>query len=177
MKNSGISELMSLFLPEFEMDRLSTEDWFRSLTPLVLSAAPLDPLESTSSRPSLPASSEAPAPRTRSDYEWSALTRLSLVNCGISRLDASMHLLPALETCDLTDNDISQLQHLQDCARLHTLSLSRNRLQVLSNASFALGNIEQLSLAGCPIQSLDGLEKLYSLQTLDLSETRISDIT
>ncbi len=53
--------------------------------------------------------------------------------------------------------------------------MSNNRVRVLSNLDRVLGNVTSLNLSFNEVQSLDGLDKLYSLQKLNLSSNRIDD--
>ena len=79
------------------------------------------------------------------------------------------HLFPFVDTVDLSHNQISNI-HLQSCHNLRNLDLSHNRVQVLSNLSRVVGNLQRLCLAENEISNLDGIEKLYALQALDLSD-------
>lgn len=109
------------------------------------------------------------------EYMWHSTTNLRLSNCGIDRLDKSMHLFPSLEQLDLSYNDISHVIHLQDCPRLSVLNLSNNRISVLSNLNRVISNVVKLDLSQNRIESLDGLEFLEFLSRLDVSNNLIDD--
>jgi hypothetical protein len=108
-------------------------------------------------------------------YKWSKLTLLRLRNCGLCRMDSSLHLFPAVTTVDLSHNQISNIIHLQDCHWLSDLDLSCNRISVLSNLSRVVGNLLHLNLSNNLISNLDGIEKLYALESVNLANNEIDD--
>lgn len=108
---------------------------------------------------------------------WRELRSLRLQNCGIARLDASLHFLPVVEHVDISNNDICHLVHFQDCMCLKSLNASYNRIGVLSNISRIFGNVHTLNLSFNRIRSLDGLDKLFSLRQLDVSYNCIDDFS
>jgi Leucine-rich repeat (LRR) protein len=63
---------------------------------------------------------------------WTRLAFMRLSNCGIAKLDGSLHLLPTVKSIDLSHNDISHVIHLHDCYSLSTLDLSYNRIRCVS---------------------------------------------
>jgi hypothetical protein len=154
--NSGIPELLKTFAPHLDDVNKDNNEMIQTLTPMILTLQNSDFA-------------------IRDKFNWKKLKRLTLCNCGIARLDKSIHFFPELEFFDLSYNDITHIIHLQDCFRLFELNLSFNRIQILSNISLVLGNIVRLSLSNNRIQSLDGLDKLYALETLDLSNNFIDD--
>jgi Leucine-rich repeat (LRR) protein len=107
---------------------------------------------------------------------WLELTHLRLCNCGIARLDPSLHFLPHLKMLDLSHNDLSHVIHLHDCPNLTMLNLAHNRIRVLSNLSLVVGGIQRLNLSHNEISMLDGIENLRHLTKLDLSHNLIDDI-
>jgi Leucine-rich repeat (LRR) protein len=108
-------------------------------------------------------------------YAWDHLTTLRLINCGITRLDASLHYLPALTHLDVSYNDLSHIIHLQDCHQLRVLNISHNRISVLSNLIWVIPGIERLNLSHNQVESLDGLGQLLQLERIDLSANKIND--
>lgn len=108
-------------------------------------------------------------------YEWKKLTSLKLLNCGLSRLDESMHMFPALHSLDLSKNQLNLIVHLQDCHHLKYLNLSRNRIKTLSHFGRVLISVTVLNLSHNQIQNLDGLDKLANLEKVDLSNNLIED--
>ena len=106
---------------------------------------------------------------------WTNLTALQLVNCGITRIDESMHFFPKLQHLDLSRNAICHIVHLQDCIDLRVLDLSHNRIRILSNLERVVGGLRSLSLVGNLIRSIDGLQKIYSLERVDVADNDIDD--
>jgi len=107
---------------------------------------------------------------------WLELTHLRLCNCGIARLDPSLHFLPHLKMLDLSYNDLSHVIHLHDCPDLAMLNLAHNRIRVLSNISLVVGGIQRLNLSYNEISMLDGIENLKHLTKLDLSHNLLDDV-
>jgi hypothetical protein len=108
-------------------------------------------------------------------YLWSNLLVLKMSNCGIAKIDESLHFFPSIEYLDLSNNSISHIIHLQDCIDLKVLDLSHNRIRVLSNLERVVGSLTHINLAGNEIESLDGLDRILSLEVLDLSSNLIND--
>lgn len=108
-------------------------------------------------------------------YLWSSLITLKLVNCGITKIDESMHFFTSIEYLDLSHNEICHVVHLQDCIDLKYIDLSYNRIRVLSNLDRVLGSVTHISFAGNEIESLDGIDKIYSLESIDLMNNNIDD--
>ena len=146
--NSGIPELVKALAPGV------TEELLKHYKPIVLDTCSSD---------------------IASNLKWSQVSELKLSNCGITRLDQSMHLFPSVQMLDLSRNDISHIIHLQDCYSLRDLNLSYNRISVLSNVGRVLGNVITLNISHNLIVSLDGIGAMYSLQTIDCSHNAIDD--
>ena len=108
-------------------------------------------------------------------YLWSNLTTLKLSNCGITKIDESLHFFPSIEYLDLSHNTITHVIHLQDCIDLKFLNLSHNRIRVLSNLERVIGSVTMLNLAHNDIESLDGLDRILSLEKLDVANNHIND--
>jgi hypothetical protein len=109
-------------------------------------------------------------------YCWTNLTKLSLSNCGIVRMDEAFHFFPFLTHLDLSNNDITHVVHLHDCVSLESLNLSYNRIRVLSNLERVIGRVKKINLAHNDIESLDGLDKIYALEKVNLSFNYIDDM-
>ena len=146
--NSGIPELIKALAPGL------TEELLRHYKPIILDSCSND---------------------IANNFKWSQVSDLRLSNCGITRLDQSMHLFPSIQTLDLSRNDISHIIHLQDCYSLSDLNLSYNRISVLSNVGRVLGNVTTLNISHNLIASLDGIATMYSLHKIDLSYNSIDD--
>lgn len=56
------------------------------------------------------------------------------------------------------------------------LDMSYNNLTVLEGLHTKLGNIKTLNLAGNQLETLSGLNKLYSLVNLDLSSNKLAQV-
>ncbi len=108
-------------------------------------------------------------------YLWSNLTTLKLSNCGIAKIDQSLHFFSAVKYLDLSHNSISHIIHLQDCISLKHVNLSHNRIRVLSNLERVLGSVTRINVSHNEIESLDGIDKIYSLERLDASHNVLDD--
>lgn len=106
---------------------------------------------------------------------WLSLSMVRLSKCGLAALDSSLHYLPELTDVDFSQNSISEIIHIQDCCKLSSLNLSSNKIRILSNISRVLRNITSLNLANNQVESLDGVQGLYALRTLDVSGNLILD--
>ena len=187
--NSGIAHLSALLAPggAAERERLAASD----LQPMCLpcsggyfshgravsarGAAQPSQLQQQQQTHRQQQDEEVQGPGPLSDLVWPALSLLRLRNCGLTRLDATLHLLPHCALIDLSHNSITHVVHLHDCLHLTTLDVSHNRVRVLSNLDRVLGNVVTLNLSYNRIASLDGLNKLYSLEQLDLRGNLIDD--
>jgi hypothetical protein len=108
-------------------------------------------------------------------YLWSNLLTLKLSNCGISKIDESMHFFPSIEHLDLSHNTISHIIHLHDCIDLKYVNFSHNRIRVLSNLERVIGSVTMVNLSHNDVESLDGIERILSLEKLDVSFNRVND--
>lgn len=62
--------------------------------------------------------------------------RLSFVSCAFNNLilmDESLHLLPAVETLDLSSNKLARVDNLRKCSKLRHLDLGFNNLRTISS--------------------------------------------
>jgi hypothetical protein len=108
-------------------------------------------------------------------YLWANLLTLKLSNCGISKIDESMHFFPSIEHLDLSHNTISHVIHLHDCIDLKYVNFSYNRIRVLSNLERVIGSVTMINLSHNEVESLDGIDRILSLEKLDVSYNRIND--
>jgi Leucine rich repeat len=154
--NSGICDLSKLLIPLISQKQLIT------YRPMIL------PDTSTAQNAQMDLDQK---------YAWHQLTTLTLSNCGLARLDATFHFFPSVVRLDVSHNDFNHIMHLQDCYNLQYLNLSHNRIRCLSNSERVLGNILSLNLSNNAIQCLDGIDKIYSLQFLDVSSNIIDDFS
>lgn len=123
---------------------------------------------------------------------FSKLTHLSLSYCGIGELsDLGRHTrknlfwsplssLSSLKTLDLSHNELcdpgSALQGLDHLPMLSGIDLSFNRIQTMNGAHLLLGNIKVLLLSHNLITNVEGLDRLFPLQKLDVSYNKISKL-
>jgi len=123
---------------------------------------------------------------------FTKLTHLSLSFCGIGessdlgrrtrnkRFWSPLSLLPFLQTLDLSHNEFcdpaSALQGLDQLPLLSGINLSFNRIETMNGVHMLLGNIKVLLLSHNLITNVDGLDRLFSLQKLDLSYNKISKL-
>jgi len=85
-----------------------------------------------------------------------------------------------LITLDLSHNELihsaTALAGLVTLPKLSLLNLSYNNLLNMNNANMMLGNIKIMSLSGNRLTNVSGLDRMYSLERLDLDMNRISRI-
>ncbi|CAJ1951768.1 unnamed protein product [Cylindrotheca closterium] len=116
--------------------------------------------------------------------EYPNLTYLRFSTCCVgemSQLPRLLKRLPNLQFLSLAGNQIrterTALKGLRNLAHLRKLDLSGNQLANLPNANFCLGNITSLNLAGNNLVDFQGIDKLYGLEVLDLSDNQMADIS
>lgn len=145
--NSGITDLVKVLSPV-------EKKYLVKLNPLILPG----------SRVNIP-----------DNYLWSNLVTLKLSNCGIAKIDQSLHFFPNIKYLDLSRNSIQHIIHLQDCISLKYINLSHNRIRVLSNLERVLGSVTRLNVSHNEIESLDGIDKIYSLERINASHNLLDD--
>lgn len=115
---------------------------------------------------------------THNDAEpWGQLQQLSCAQNFIPRMDASLHALTRLERLDLSHNLIARIENTEHCYNLSYLNLGHNRIEAVNAINLVLGNVSVLILRDNWLSSMLGLEKLFNLRRLDLSNNRLSDLT
>ncbi|OQS03386.1 inositol polyphosphate multikinase [Thraustotheca clavata] len=107
---------------------------------------------------------------------WLALKSLSLIDCGLTKLDASLALAPSLQTLNLSSNHLTSLSHLENCTQLTHLNVSNNDLAHLDGAHRYLANVNAFILHHNKLQSVKGIEKMYGLQTLDIGHNQFEKL-
>ncbi|MED6156040.1 hypothetical protein PIB30_010963 [Stylosanthes scabra] len=103
--------------------------------------------------------------------------RLSFVSCACNALvlmDESLQLLPAVETLDLSRNKFAKVDNLHKCAKLKHLDLGFNHLRSFAPFTQVSCHIVKLVLRNNALTTLCGIEKLKSLEELDVSYNIIS---
>eukprot|EP00899_Mesostigma_viride_P014135 jgi/Mesvir1/22722/Mv14130-RA.1 len=100
---------------------------------------------------------------------WERLASVTCSHSQLTSLDDSLALLPAVTHLDLSRNAIASISQLHTCVRLESLDLGFNRISSTVGWNRTVGNIRVLVLRYNALGSTAGLEKLYSLEELDLS--------
>ncbi|CAF0723655.1 unnamed protein product [Adineta ricciae] len=108
---------------------------------------------------------------------WKLVTYLDLSKNSLHSLDESLKLFCKTETLDLSYNLLeTNIDHLQHLHFLQTLNLSNNRLYDVSDFNARVGNIRSLDLSFNELITTDGLSRLYSLITLNLTSNKLDSI-
>ncbi|KAJ8980578.1 hypothetical protein NQ317_018705 [Molorchus minor] len=108
--------------------------------------------------------------------KWARLETLDLSNNNLTEIDNTISLAPQLKTLILNNNKISTISNITKLSNLTHLSLCKNLITVCNALHTKVGNILTLNLSQNNIVSTKGFGKLYSLETLDLSCNKITDI-
>ncbi|KAK9481347.1 hypothetical protein V1514DRAFT_349629 [Lipomyces japonicus] len=121
-------------------------------------------------------------PRTTLDsLHWSQLRHLSLEENGISSVanEAMIPLANSLITLDLTRNLLISIpEALSQLSSLASLNLSFNLISSLHSLTHhPLPAITVLNLRGNNIVSLAGLDRIVSIERIDLRDNKLSDPT
>ncbi|KAJ7975255.1 Outer arm dynein light chain 1 [Quillaja saponaria] len=106
--------------------------------------------------------------------------RLSFVSCacnGLVLMDESLQLLPSVETLDLSRNKFAKVDNLRRCSKLKHLDLGFNHLRTISSFSEVSCQIVKVVLRNNALTTLRGIEKLKSLEGLDVSYNIISNFS
>jgi Leucine-rich repeat (LRR) protein len=80
-----------------------------------------------------------------------------------------------VEELDLSHNQLDAVLNLHECAQLRTLNVGFNRLRSLGPLHTTLGNVTKLILRSNGLTSTAGLEKMYSLQVDNNSNSPLND--
>eukprot|EP00559_Dactyliosolen_fragilissimus_P007129 CAMPEP_0184860908 /NCGR_PEP_ID=MMETSP0580-20130426/5699_1 /TAXON_ID=1118495 /ORGANISM="Dactyliosolen fragilissimus" /LENGTH=1779 /DNA_ID=CAMNT_0027358181 /DNA_START=215 /DNA_END=5554 /DNA_ORIENTATION=+ len=92
-----------------------------------------------------------------------------------------MSTMEELVSLDLSHNEINHLSTalhgLDNLTKLININLSHNMLQSMKNTHLMVGNIRQLNLSTNCLKDIRGLERLYSIEDLDLTYNLISSIS
>ena len=79
-------------------------------------------------------------------------------------IDNSLLSVPKLQFLDLSHNNINCIQNLSHLSQLRELNLSFNNFSYLEDVHTKLGNVKVLILDSNKLFSLEGLDKMYSLE-------------
>lgn len=91
-------------------------------------------------------------------------------------IDPTINLAPNLKVLKLNNNRICKIDDLSGLPKLTHIYLTNNKIVDCENLHTKLGNVLVLDLSQNGITSLSGFSKLYSLESLNLSCNKISDI-
>jgi hypothetical protein len=107
---------------------------------------------------------------------WTNLLHLDLSDNSIEGLDRCIRLAPAIETLVLDNNTIDSLDNLTGLPRLRRLSLVNNNIILTQDLHTVLGQITHIDLSHNNLSSLLPFKKLYSLQDLNVSWNKVSEL-
>jgi len=106
-------------------------------------------------------------------YESSGFGGGKSISSPLSRM---LHL----KSVNLANNNIAKQKSVLSCLAnkpfLSKLDLTNNRLVSLRYAHYKLGNIQTLLLSHNRLRTVEGIDRLYALETLWLDHNRISDL-
>ncbi|GMT24149.1 hypothetical protein PFISCL1PPCAC_15446, partial [Pristionchus fissidentatus] len=107
---------------------------------------------------------------------WTTLEEIDFSFNTVIELDDTLSRLPRVQSFTMTHNQLSDIgRFLVDLHSLTHLNLSNNKIEQLNQWNEKLGNVKVLILAGNVITDLTGLSKLYSIETLDVSNNRLKN--
>ncbi len=108
---------------------------------------------------------------------WPRLKSLDISRNILSVLDdETLQYLHAIQSLNLSYNTFTQIPlSLRHLHALDSLSLRHNQLTDLSQLRLSLGNVTRLDLSCNQITSTRGLERLWALRNLDISDNRLTD--
>lgn len=109
--------------------------------------------------------------------QWNRLQFVSCACNGLVLMDESLQLLPSVETLDLSRNKFAKVDNLRKCTKLKHLDLGFNHLRTIASLSEVSCHIVKLVLRNNALTTLRGIEKLKSLEGLDVSYNIISNFS
>jgi len=108
------------------------------------------------------------------EENWKSLENLICSYNSLTFMDQSLLKLKNVKYIDFSNNKISSIDNLQNCAFLETLNLEFNNISSVEHAYLYMGNVTHLILKNNKLSSLNGIEKLKGIEKLDLRENQIS---
>ncbi|QJW91482.1 hypothetical protein HNV11_19905 [Spirosoma taeanense] len=84
--------------------------------------------------------------------------------------------LPNLQSLNLWDTQVSDIQVLAQLPNLQSLDLSGTKVSDIQGLA-QLPNLQSLDLSGTKVSDIQGLAQLPNLQSLNLRGTKVSDIS
>lgn len=107
---------------------------------------------------------------------WDKIQKASFSHNDIHSVDYSITLLTNITTLDLSHNLLTEVQYLEELIFLTDLNLSYNEIRHLAEFPYRVPSVSKLNLAGNGIQNIAGLEKMYALEHLDLSNNSLYEV-
>ncbi|KAL3686101.1 hypothetical protein R1sor_004123 [Riccia sorocarpa] len=105
---------------------------------------------------------------------WSRLSAVSCSGNGMLLMDESLQLLPVVEALDLSRNRFAKVASLKNCLKLKYLDVGFNHITSVVNLHQILLCVTKLVLRNNALASVRGLERIATLESLDLSHNMIS---
>ena len=96
---------------------------------------------------------------------------------NLTSIDKSIQLLPNVESLNFEGNKIKDLQFLNSLIKLKYLNLSANHFKSTQSLEIKLCKIVFLDMSQNQLTTLREFAKLYSLETLNVSSNKISDVS
>ncbi|KAL6068924.1 LKB1 serine/threonine kinase interacting protein 1 [Balamuthia mandrillaris] len=106
---------------------------------------------------------------------WHKLRWLKCTRNAITRLDESLHELVHVTRIELQHNAIFKIENLQYCIELEYLNLGFNKISSTFQINHVIGSLKFLILRDNILKSTLGLERILSLEKLDLCDNLIED--
>jgi hypothetical protein len=106
---------------------------------------------------------------TQSYGGWLQLTHLKLNETLLHSTDQSLRSVWRTRVIEMRHNKLKTVDMFQDCTSLEHLDLSFNEITQVRTIHLVLGNVRKLALANNSLESTEGLDSLYALEELDLS--------
>lgn len=126
-------------------------------------------------------SSDTPIPFVLPNTKWRFLRYLSLSDNGLSQIsvEALAPLVGNLNFLDLSNNQFATIPAaLSTLSSLRSLDMTKNRIESLhSLLQNPLPGISTLSMRGNTLRNIAGIERLPSLERVDLRENLLKDPT
>uniref|UniRef100_A0A0K0F2K3 Nischarin (inferred by orthology to a human protein) n=1 Tax=Strongyloides venezuelensis TaxID=75913 RepID=A0A0K0F2K3_STRVS len=113
----------------------------------------------------------------KENSNWDALKDADFSFNECTEIDESVVVLTSLVRLSLNYNQINSIGNsLHHLTHLTELNLSNNCISNIDNWHLKLGNIKKLNLSGNDITNLHGFSKLFSLESLNVSDNLLGNI-
>ncbi|CAH7684849.1 hypothetical protein BY996DRAFT_4610948, partial [Phakopsora pachyrhizi] len=126
-----------------------------------------------------PTTSDLLLPIDFPSFSWNFLRHLSLSDNSLTFIPSNpLKTLVSLNSLDLSSNFLIAIPNgLGNLTRLRYIDLSNNLIESVLGIYQSLGNITSLDLSRNRLHLLCGVERLYSLEKLNIQKNQIHDIT